>query len=117
MGDTNFSSVSSAGTLNSDTLVKGANFKRGTVTFDIVRGTSSGSSSKAVAHGLTSVAMAVAMPMASNATLANNAVIFTGKTSGGTTTFYGWKHTGAGTPTLKAATTIASFNYLVIGTA
>lgn len=116
MGDTNFSSVYS-GTVESTSLVKGVNFQRGSVTFDIVRGTSTASSSKAIAHGLTSVAAVFTAVRASTGTQANNVDHLTYRTSGGTTTFYGWKHTGAGTTTLKAATSVGTFDYLFLGTA
>lgn len=105
MGDTNFSAV------------EATNFKRGTVTFDVVRGTNTASSSKAIAHGLTTLATAFITPTASTGTQANNVDHYTYRASGGTVTIYGWKHTSAGTTTLKAATTAGTFSYLFLGTA
>lgn len=94
-----------------------ANFTRGVASgYAIARGTQAATASAAIATGLTTITGFAITGVGATATKMNAARAFSGATSSGTLTAYRWKHTGASTATLVAATTAGTVAWVAVGT-
>ena len=81
---------------------------------ETVNGTNAAGST--IVTGLTTVTAFSLTPMGNTATLANNCVAVTGSLSSGSIVMKRFKHTGASTPTLIAATTGGTVHWIAVGT-
>ena len=86
--------------------------------YKIARGSQSATDTASVATGLTTIVAGFAMSRADTATKANNAALVTASpgVATGALKLYRWKHTGASTPTLVAATTAGVIDWIAVGT-
>lgn len=84
--------------------------------YKLARGTQIATASKAIATGLTTITGYAVSAIGNTATKANAAVAVSAAASSGTLTVYRWKHTGATTVTLLAATAAGTVSYVAIGT-
>lgn len=84
--------------------------------YAVARGTTAATATAAITTGLTTITGYAVSGVGGTATKANAAVAVTASASSGTLTAKRWKHTGASTATLVAATTAGTVSWVAVGT-
>lgn len=85
--------------------------------YKLARGFAVCTASTIITTGLTTITGYAVTPTACDtATKANYAALVSAKVASGTITAYRWKHTGASTPTLVAASTAGNLAWIAVGT-
>ena len=105
--------TASAATLNASVSAPVAGIATG---YKVARGAQAATASAAIATGLTSIVGYAVSDVGATAAKANYAPHISSAVSSGTLTVYRWKHTGATTATLVAATTAGTVSWVAVGT-
>lgn len=117
MGTTNLSDLA-VDSLSVNSVAMSAIVQGAAAGYKLARGTQAATASKAISTGLTTVVAAIAAPYAATATAINKAVAVSVKlaATAGQISVYRWKHTGASTTTLVAATQAGTVHWVAVGT-